>query len=246
MSLAELEARTKVRTGYLTALEEERFEGLPPYPFTRGFLRSVALELNLDPGPLVQRLAEAMRDAGPASADGWRRLDTVVVPAVRRSRFRRLAVAWGMLAVVAGAAMAVYFVLQLRQLSTPSVAEAPRASPTGAGRGIGPAGPAAAQIPAPPAPAGASTAGPGDPGGSIGVEIRAAGRSWIRVISDGQTIFEGFVHAGETRRWRAHQMLTIRVGNAGALTLLVDGRDLGVAGLPGEVVTRTFRKDGVP
>jgi cytoskeletal protein RodZ len=246
ISLADLEARTKVRAGYLTALEEERFEHLPPYPFARGFLRSVAVELGLDPEPLIQRLAEAMRDRAPSSADGWRRLDMVIVPAVRPSRLRRIAVTWGMLIVVAGAAIAVYFVQQLHQFGMPSVVEAPLAPPTGAGRGIGPVGPAAGQVPASPGPAGASEAGPGDPGGSIGVEIEATGRSWVLVIADDQAVFEGFVLAGQRRLWRAERVLTIRVGNAGALTLLVDGRDLGVMGLPGEVVTRTFRKDGVP
>lgn len=246
MSLAELEARTKVRAGYLAALEEERFERLPPYPFARGFLRSVALELDLDPGPLVQRLAEAMRGVGPSSADGWRRLETVLMPGVRPSRFRRLVVTWGMLLVVAGAAMAVYFVQQLRQLVVPPAVEAPLASPADSARGIGPVGPAAAHLPASPGPAGFSESEPGVPGGSLEVEVGATGRSWIRVIADGQIVFEGFVYAGSTRRWRADKVLTIRVGNAGALTLLVDGRDLGVMGLPGEVVTRTFRKDGVP
>lgn len=223
ISLADLEARTKVRAGYLTALEEERFEHLPPYPFARGFLHSVAVELDLDPEPLVQQLAEAMRKTRPPSSDGWRRLDAVLVPAVRSSRFRRLAMTWGMLILAAGAVMAVYFVQQLRVLSMPAVVEAPTASPVGV-----------------------SAAGPGLPGGSLEVEIRAARRSWVLVIADDQAVFEGFVLAGETRLWRADRVLTIRVGNAGALTLLLNGRNLGPLGLPGEVVTRTFKKDGVP
>lgn len=46
--LAEAEAATKIRTKYLTALEEERFEVLPAPTYVKGFLRAYADYLGLD------------------------------------------------------------------------------------------------------------------------------------------------------------------------------------------------------
>ena len=46
--LAEAEAATKIRTTYLKALEEERFDSLPAQTYVKGFLRSYAEFLGLD------------------------------------------------------------------------------------------------------------------------------------------------------------------------------------------------------
>jgi len=78
------------------------------------------------------------------------------------------------------------------------------------------------------------------------VEVRATGRSWLLVVADQRPVFEGFVHAGDARRWDARAAIRIRVGNAGAVTLAVDGRDLGRLGRPGEVVDRTYPQDATP
>ncbi|HMQ10914.1 MAG TPA: helix-turn-helix domain-containing protein [Oligoflexia bacterium] len=46
---------TKVRKVYLEALEEDRFNALPPKAFVVGFLRSVAKILQTDENELVQK-----------------------------------------------------------------------------------------------------------------------------------------------------------------------------------------------
>ena len=48
IDLVEAEAATKVRTKYLSALEEERFEILPAQTYIKGFLRTYAEYLGLD------------------------------------------------------------------------------------------------------------------------------------------------------------------------------------------------------
>jgi cytoskeletal protein RodZ len=49
----ELEQRTKIRPKYLRALEDERFDILPAPTYIRGFLRSYAEALGLEPQPFV-------------------------------------------------------------------------------------------------------------------------------------------------------------------------------------------------
>jgi len=78
------------------------------------------------------------------------------------------------------------------------------------------------------------------------VEVQAVGRSWLRVVVDGQPVFEGFLAAGETQRWQGRVMVWLRAGNAGAVQVTANGRSLGVLGRPGEVVDRAFTKDTSP
>jgi hypothetical protein len=45
---------------------------------------------------------------------------------------------------------------------------------------------------------------------------------------------------GETRDWQSPGAMTIRLGNAGVVEVIVNGKSLGVLGQSGEVVDRTF------
>jgi cytoskeletal protein RodZ len=53
LDFPELEERTKIRPKYLRALEDERFDILPAPTYVRGFLRSYAEALGLEPQPFV-------------------------------------------------------------------------------------------------------------------------------------------------------------------------------------------------
>jgi cytoskeletal protein RodZ len=263
LSLADLQSRTKVRAKYLSALEDERYEDLPPFPYARGFLLAAAQELGLESDSLVARLSHVMA-ALPAAQGGERpRLDAGVTPAVRRSRFRRMLTLIGGALIVVGVALVVYFAQQLREFSQPApppvavATPAPAASVTSTPAPTLSAGAAssAQQTPQPAtSPTAASslqaTPAPQNPTprdltltGTDGVtlEITLSGASWLRVIGDGRTIFEGIVRDGESRRWQARQTLSIRVGNGGAVSGTVNGQPLGVFGGNGQVVDRTFR-----
>lgn len=241
LSLAELQGRTKIRTKYLAALEEERFSDLPPYPFARGFLQTVALELGLSPEPLVQRLFAAMSGGEASSVEGWQRLEGVIVPAVPRSPARRVVMTAVIVLVVLGGAIAVHFARQFQQFGEPAPAGAP-AVPSQAA----PLAPQGAMTPPPAVPSvtATPTATPApvllSPGQGILVDLQASGLSWLLVVVDGTRVFEGFVTEGDERRWQGRGSIRIRVGNAAAVALTVNGRRLGTLGALGEVVDRTF------
>lgn len=74
----------------------------------------------------------------------------------------------------------------------------------------------------------------------LNVAIAAAGHTWIRAVADGTTVYEGFLNAGDKQTWQAKRSLTLRVGNAGAVTLSVNGKPLGSLGGPGQVYEHTF------
>jgi len=64
----------------------------------------------------------------------------------------------------------------------------------------------------------------------VTVSVVATDRSWVRAVADGVTVFEGFLSAGDLQTWEAQRQLTMRVGNASALSLTVNGRPVGRLG----------------
>ena len=67
------------------------------------------------------------------------------------------------------------------------------------------------------------------------------GRSWVGLTNaNGESVFDGHIGAGEVMAFNDPQMIKAVIGNAGAVTLKVNGSDLGVAGADGEVVRLDF------
>ncbi len=118
--------------------------------------------------------------------------------------------------------------------ATPPVPKAPPASPTPAPIPPGPA--SAAPAPAPPAPSEPSVVFPGP----LEVVVVANDRTWVRAIADGVIVYDGFVSPGERQAWGARHQVVIRVGNASALDVTVNGLSLGRFGTSTDVAERTF------
>ena len=85
----------------------------------------------------------------------------------------------------------------------------------------------------------------GSPGGgpsgalTVGVEVEG-GPAWIRVRADSETVFEEVAPAGFSRTFEASRGVGIRVGDAGAVHVEVNGQDLGPLGDPGQVLERDY------
>ncbi|WP_016950689.1 RodZ domain-containing protein [Anabaena sp. PCC 7108] len=70
----------------------------------------------------------------------------------------------------------------------------------------------------------------------IGVTLKSS--SWIRVIADGKTEFEGVLPEGSHRNWKASQQLTVKTDNAGGVLMSVnqqEAKEMGKPGKAGEV-----------
>ena len=83
LSIATAEEATKIRSAYLLALEQERFEGLPGPTYARGFLRSYGEYLGLDAQLLVDEYSS--RFASPP----WELDDELMFPRRRSARRSR-------------------------------------------------------------------------------------------------------------------------------------------------------------
>ena len=73
---------------------------------------------------------------------------------------------------------------------------------------------------------------------TIGLVARRT--AWIRVTEDGRVTAERTFKAGETQQIRASREVSIRAGDAGAVSVSVGGRQPVALGREGEVLTRKF------
>ena len=73
------------------------------------------------------------------------------------------------------------------------------------------------------------------------VVTATAGATWVSVNdSSGALIFSGMLAKGRSQVFPSGNVSTVRVGNAGVTSLVVDGRDFGTLGAVGEVKTITI------
>jgi hypothetical protein len=76
----------------------------------------------------------------------------------------------------------------------------------------------------------------------IFLEVVFTDTSWIQVTVDGVREFQGELEAGTYRSWFGEERIELRVGNAGAVQVTVNGQFLGTLGEVDEVVDRVFEK----
>jgi len=79
-----------------------------------------------------------------------------------------------------------------------------------------------------------------DPRSPLSIRLAAKETSWVRITADGRVTAERIFRPGETENIRASREVSIRAGDAGAVTVAVDGRQPVALGREGEVVTRRF------
>jgi len=133
---------------------------------------------------------------------------------------------------------------------------AAQSAPSGASVGTGvaqstPSGDSAGAVAAQSVPGNASVstaAAPSTPAtspaaltGPLRVSLNAQERSWVRVVGDGRTLYEGELGLGVRRDWQATRQLKVRTGNAGGISLTVNDQPLGLMGKSGQIAEREFR-----
>lgn len=261
VSLAEVEEATKIRRKYLEALEATDYDSLPPSVYSRGFLRSYATYLGLDP----EAALDAYHDGAQAHTDP-REPQIISEPLVSGSRVNWELVAGVLMLIAVGVILFLVYRQYIAPLATrgaiptatttvEEAAVAPVDTPALAVSDVGTATPTAGATPtplpptpAPPTPTATRTRRPTRTrtpsparAQALTLSLNATARSWIRVVADGQTVFEGTVVPGDERTWKARREITLRTGNAGGVIVSINGRQLGALGNSGQVLEYVWR-----
>ena len=81
--------------------------------------------------------------------------------------------------------------------------------------------------------------------GPISVVIKARRDSWISIVADGQTLWEGTLNASKERSIQADKELVLKTGNAAGIDVSYNGKPIGILGKEKEVRTITFNTAGL-
>ena len=213
---------TKISPGVLRALEADDLAKLPGWVFTRGFLKSFAREVGLDPDRTVAAfLAQIAPPQEPEAATARASHDTGEPHDI--IELEEHSTDLGQMIAVAIIVIAAVVYLGLRNPSAPAHASAPSA-PAAVVPAEQPV--ATAGFSSPPAPVASEST-------DLKVDLTASGPCWIQATSDGEPKVQRLMNAGDRETVTAREALSLRVGDPAALELSVNGaaaRPLGEAG----------------
>lgn len=119
-------------------------------------------------------------------------------------------------------------------------APAPAVKPTTAPLTQQPAQQAATQPPATAVPAAAAP----NPNATVHVQITADEPAWVLARSDGKYLFSGTLDANQSRTLEGVKSIELRLGNAGAVSIVLNGNPIGSVGPKGQVRTVQFTSGG--
>ncbi len=255
LTFDEVERHTKLRTAFVKALEEGTFDKLPSPVQTRGMLANYATFLDLDTEALLLRFADGLqaRRHEKYAETPREKIQTEVVASIPLWRnFLAGDLIFGVVMIAILFALAIWGVG--RVVSSQSE-DASRVEPTAPSivEAL-----ADVSLPTPSldvtfvpvdenvtATPGAETAEPQTFNANVTVDIFAVERTFLRVSVDGEQVFEGRMAPGESKVFEGNTEVLVLTGNAAALRVTYNGRDLGLMGTEGEVVSRVYLVSGV-
>lgn len=230
ITLEEISAATKISVRLLKALEDSDISRLPAPAFTRGFIRSYAIHIGIDP---EEKVCAYLGDLADASAG--------VSPSVARARPRFWRGRSATAGTIVGSVTAILLVLGL--IARPERRPAARPDkPTARAARVELKNVATSSEPTPVVQQQESPALPAPPQSEhvVSLLLEFDADSWTKLDAAGETLLEGLVRGGETRRFQARGGFRLTLGNAGGVRVTIDGHALESLGRTGQVI-RDFR-----
>jgi cytoskeletal protein RodZ len=253
LTFDEVERHTKLRAAFVKALEDGAFDKLPSPVQTRGMLANYATFLDLNTDAILLRFADGLqaRRHEKYAETPREKIQTEVTTSMP---FLRSFVAgdliFGVVMIAILFALAIWGVgrvvnsqnEQNIEATAPSIVDVLGSTP------LPTASPNATFVPVDEnsvATPGAEAPANLELNANVVVSIFAVERVFVRISVDGELAFEGRIVPGETKVFEANDQVMVLTGNAAALRITYNGRDLGLMGNTGEVVSRVYLIAGV-
>jgi cytoskeleton protein RodZ len=254
LTFDEVERHTKLRAVFVKALEDGAFDKLPSPVQTRGMLANYATFLDLNADAILLRFADGLqaRRYEKYAETPREKIQTEVITSMP---FLRGYIAgdliFGVVMIASLFALAIWGVGRVVNSQNKQNADA-TARPIVDVLGSTPLPTASLEITFVPVEENSLVTTPGaeitaDPelNANVVVSIFAVERVFMRISVDGEVVFEGRLAPGETKVFEANDQVMVLTGNAAALHITYNGRDLGLMGNIGEVVNRVYLISGV-
>jgi cytoskeleton protein RodZ len=259
ISLREVAKNTRVREHILRAIEEDQQNLLPPATYVKGFLLAYAKYLRLDPNDVLLRYERALKGEFITPPSIQSPGPKQEIPPTQASTPKQKVLwntkqTWVVVGVIVASFVVFYFFSPYS--SKPPMEPIPgklveKKSP------IAPSPPVTA-TPQPPegkpvvqekkpltpsAPVTATT--PVQEKKAISLQLKAIEETWLSLQADDQSGKEMILKPGEGTTIQASGRILMKLGNAGGLDLVLNGKPVGKSGRSGEVLNLIVTSQGV-
>ncbi|MFC5665547.1 helix-turn-helix domain-containing protein [Kitasatospora misakiensis] len=235
----QVSSATRVRVPIVHAIEEDDFGRCGGDFYARGHIRAIAQLVGVDGEALVARY-DAAHGGSPASRRPTELIESGPIKVPGRGRPNWTA---AMVAAIVAVVGLIGFNLVSGKSGTGTTGSASAPLPSGSGTGsvatVAPAPTPAVQPPAPVPSAAAIAAAPAD---KVTVKLVAEkDTSWVSAVDGtGKSLFQNNIEEGHDQTFTDPKQIKLVIGNAGAVHVYVNGKDLGPAGKNGQVVHVTY------
>ncbi|ATL30897.1 hypothetical protein KY5_5879 [Streptomyces formicae] len=237
LTVDEVSSSTRVRIPIVHAIEQDDFSRCGGDVYARGHIRTLARAAGVDPAPLLAQYDEGHGGHPPAP--------TPAAPLFEAERIRSEPRRPNWTAAMVAAIVAVIGFVGFTAFSggddgdgSKSVAEGSTPAPSKTAEKPKP------HKPADPKPDPSDSAVAGVPRDKVTVKVDAAdGRSWISAKDhSGRTLFDGVLEQGQAKTFQDKQKIALVLGDAGAIQLYVNGKQVDNEFEPGQVERLTYTK----
>lgn len=233
ISLEDLSNRTNIRESLLKEFEANKFINAGGDTYARGHLKTIARVIGIDPEPLLVAFDEEhAQEHRPIHDQLVENNVTLGIPEKSKITYKQL-IAVSVVGIVA--IFGISFIANSTD-GGPSAGTKSTAKPTATAKPSASASPTATDE---------TTTGEiktYSSGTDVQVKLEAInGSSWL-FVSDaaGITLYSGRATQGETFLFSSTETVNLRIGNAGAVKLTVNGKEVPPIGVDGEVVNLSY------
>ena len=223
-TIAKVAEITRIRETLILDIEADDFASCGGNAYARGHIRTIAKVLKINADSLIEKFAQSTGDFDRPMIDLLGENHSV------KPRAQRPAISYKSLASVAAGVVALLIAVPAVISLFPSDKTSPLA-PSSQG-----AVPSTTDQ-------NSSVVATKTTGVSL-VVTGISGKSWIGIQdASGAQIFSGSIKVGEAKSFSEDQLLQVIIGNAAAVSLNVNGKEIGTPGGVGEVVRLSFTPD---
>jgi cytoskeletal protein RodZ len=217
LSFEDVAKRTNIRSRVLQDLEAENFVSSGGNAYARGHIRSIARVLKANPDLLIEEFNQTVGEEDRPM------IDLLQENNVTQANREKKNISYKAMAYAAAAIVALVVLVPTGMSFMHTSNSEKKATPS------------QAAVVAPNTAVATKTS-------ATSVVVTAVnGKTWLGVTdSNGNQVFSGQIKQGESQSFNDSQQLNVVVGNAGAVTLNVNGKDAGSPGAKGEVVHLQF------
>jgi cytoskeletal protein RodZ len=230
LSIDDLSEATNIRSALLKEMEANNFTKCGGETYARGHIRNIATKLGVDPQIFISVFEEEHIQSDRSMRDLLVENSVMRVPEEIRK------VSWKVLATISVASLFVVAIVQII-ISNSSSTQIPDPIATVSAAASNSAAPTTDPTPTTEATVTTGT----------GVELiitASRAKSWLFVSdASGRTLFSGQIARGVTKTFSTDVSLNVKVGNAGGVDLIVNGKKVDSIGGDGEVVSVSYGVD---